>query len=407
MARFRVYLTPFTSTGVYDTEIEVTKDVASISDPKQTIDSTDFDVGVIKNSGLNIVLRNHHGHYSDVGNINSIFKSTRKNSKIRITWDIRDYDMICGFFTCGDEPLGGEYEIFRGLLNEVSSTSDIALQQATFACLGYESVLDEIEIPYSDLSNGDLFSVVLNDCLDQSPFNTLTSVSVSNITPGTDLAIDDKSSLENKTVGAVLKNLLLAANSVLFLKNNTVYVTDRTASDATEFTFYGQAAISGIENIINIPKYRDGMNRVFNQWTWSDTTVVARDTTSQDDYGVRAKEIKLDVIADASTAKIQTILNANRTEFSFPKIELDLETPIWYDTLALNILDRVSIDYPTVNIPADSAPIPRYGQVEYDGTARYPYEQWALTIDSTTSFKIMNKKINVKKQTITFGLREV
>lgn len=408
MARWRVYIKPFDDDGEYQSDwTEVTSDVIELGSPKQGIDNTEFDVGVIKNSGFNITLRNDHGHYSEVNILTSIFRFTRKNTLIKITWDIRDYDLVCGFFQCGREPLGGEYLVFTGVINEVTSVSNIQYQQAVFSVLGFDSLLNEIDVPYSSINNGDTLSAMLYAMINQAPFTDHVSVSLSNITPGTDLAIDDKSSLENKTVGKVLKNILLAAQSVLFIKDGTVFVTDRTASEGTAFTFYGQAS-DRIENIISVPKYRDGMNRVFNHWIWTDVpAVVARDLTSITRYGTLEKEIKCELISDSSTSKIQTILNANRDEFSFPKRELDVETPIWYGTLALNILDRVVIDYPTVYIAADGGDIPRYDLAHiYDGTVRYPFEQWSLTIGTETDFKIVGKKIDVKKHTITFSLRE-
>ena len=407
MARWRVYLKVFDDDGVYQDDYqEVTSDVVAIGNPSQAIDNNDFNVGIIRNNGFQLTLRNDHGHYSDVDSLQSIFRFSRKNVLVKITWDFRNYDLICGFFTCGTEPLGGEYTVFEGLINEVTTTANIITQQAIFSVLGYDSLIDSIEVPYSSISNGDLFSSLIKDCIDQSPFNALISVDASNITPGTDLAADDVTSYENAVVGDVLPDLLLAANSVLYVKDNTAYVTDRTASATSQFTFYGQGTNSGIENIINIPKFRDGMNRVFNYWTWADTTTRSRDTTSIDKYGIRKKEMKLAIINDGSTSKIQSILDANKTEFAFPKIELELETPIWYDVLALNILDKVNIDYPTLYFPYDGGDLPRYGLTIYDGAARYPFEQWALTIDVSTDFKIMSKKIDTKKQTITFGLRE-
>lgn len=408
MARWRVYIKPFDVNGNYVSEyIEITRDVASLGSPKQGIDNTEFDVGVIKNSGFNITLRNDHGHYSGVTELQSIFRYTRKNSLLKITWDFRDRGLICGFFQCGREPLGGEYVVFEGLINEVTSSSDIQAQQATFACLGFDSLLQEIAVPYSSINNGDSFSTILYAMLNQAPFTDLVTVSLSNITPSTNIAIDDKTTLENKTVGQVLKPLLLAANSVLFIKDGIVYVTGRDESSTNMFTFYGQASRSN-ENIISIPKFRDGMNRVFNMWTWEDVpSVYSRDLTSIAQYGQLSKQMKLEIISDASTSKIQTILDANKTEFAYPKIELDLETPIWYDVLGLEILDKVNIDYPTIYISFDGGPLPRYDQgFLYDGTARYPHEQWALTLSTETYFKIMAKKIDVKKQTITFSLRE-
>lgn len=408
MARWRVYIKPFNDDGEYlDDYIEVTRDVATLGSPRVAVDNTEFDVGVVKNSGFNVTLRNDHGKYSEVNELKSIFRTTRKNSLIKITWDFRDRDLLAGFFQCGREPLGGEYLVFEGLINEVTSAADIQAQQATFAVLGFDSLLSEIEVPFSSINDGDLFSTAIYTMLNQAPFTDHVTVNLANITPSTDLAIDDKTTLENKTVGQVLKQILLAANSVLYIKSNTVYVVPRDESATLMFTFYGQASRNN-ENILNIPKFRDGMNRVFNLWQWEELPdVVARDVVSIETYGAKPKVMKLDIISDSSTSKIQTILDANRDEFAFPKIELDLETPLWYDVLALEILDKVNIDYPTVYISFDGNPLPRYDQGPiYDGTYRYPHSQWSLTLGTETTFKIMGKKIDVKKQTILFNLRE-
>lgn len=406
MARFRVYVKPFDDAGVYQsTFTEITDDVIKLSNISRAIDNNEFQVGVIKNSGLTISLRNDLGTYNDADDIRSIFRYKRKNSIIKVTWDIRDYDLICGFFSPGNEPLGGEVEIFRGVLHEVTSASDIEKQNATFKVLSYEALLDETEIPYSALSNGDLFSSVLLDCIDQAPFNELVTVGAGNISLGTDLAIDDKTSYESKTVGNVLQNLLLASNSVLYIDDLIAYSKARTASASVQKIFYGQASINGIENIIKVPKIREGLNRFFNYWTWEDTALVSKDQSSIDLYGVRRKEIALSVIDDTSTTKIQSILDTNRTEFAYPKLELDLVVPINYENLALAILDKVQLDYPTVYTPFDGGVLPRYGLSNYSAV-RYPYGQWSLTLTTDTNFKIISKQIDPLKQVITLGIRE-
>lgn len=402
--QYRVYIKPFDDTGVYlEDFIEVTKDVVSISDITQKIDSSEFDVGIIRNSGVNIVLRNELGLYSDVSYLTSIFKFKRKNSIVKLTWTIQDSPNYCGFTTCGEALLGEEIILFEGVLNEISSSVDISKQQITFQILGYESLLDEIETPFSSISNGDNLSDVILEMLNQSPFNTLVTVSALNINVGFDTTIDVKDSLETNTVGENLKNVLLAANSVLYITDNVVYVAPREETVDLKFSFYGQAAIVGIENIINIPKFRDGLNRTFNYWVWPDTDIISKDVSSITLYGALKKEFGIDIITNDT--KRANILEANREEFSFPKAELDLETPLLYETWALNILDKVQVDYPTVYSPADNNPLPRYGAVVY-GTSRYPYGQFTLTIDSSRRFKILSKKLNKKKNTILFTLRE-
>lgn len=403
--RYRVYIKPFDDQGIYLSDfIEVTKDVLSISDITQKIDSSEYDVGIIRNSGVNVILRNEQGLYSDINTLTSIFRYKRKSSIVRVTWSIQDSPNYCGFTTCGEALLGDEITLFEGVLNEISSSIDISKQQITFQVLGYESILDEMETPYADITNGDTLSDTIIALINQAPFNDLVEVHAMNIGVGFDTTIDDKESLEGKTVGENLDSLLLATNAVLYIINNTVYVSPRTPTPEVKYAFYGQGSITGIENIINIPKYRDGLNRTFNYWVWPDTGVISRDVSSIDLYGALKKSFEIAIIT--IDTKRADILETNRVEFAFPKAELDLETPMLYETWALNILDRVQIDYPTVYTPADNNPLPRYGAVVY-GTSRYPFGQFTLTIDNSRRFKILSKKLNKKKNTILFTLREI
>lgn len=410
-----MYLKSFEEDGTYEVDFtEITNDVVSVGAVQLGIENTEYDVGLIKTAGLQLVLRNDLGKFSEPENSKSIFKLKRKNSIIKITWDIRDYDLICGWFFPGVEPLGGEVEIFRGVLNEVNSASDIDKQQAKFTVLGFESLLSEVTVPFDSIttdsenfpSPGDTISEALFKCLDQAPINELLTVDLSNFVCGYNTTVDEKEFLENKTVSEALKDLLLTGNSVLYIKNNTVYVSAREGSVDLKYTFYGQASIIGIENILGVPDYKDGLNRTFNYWTWKDTTLVSQDVASVDLYGIRKKEFSSPAIFNFSTTKIQASLDANKTEFAFPKIELELQTPMTYSTLALEILDKVSIDYPTIYSPADSNLLPRYGLSNY-GAVRYPYAQQSLTITPERRFKIINKKIDVTKQIVSFKLREM
>ncbi len=71
MARFRVYFKPFNPNGTYQTDwTEVTADVAVLGDIKSGIEDTSFDVGAVRNKGVNLVMRKcgcfHHRNYSKV-----------------------------------------------------------------------------------------------------------------------------------------------------------------------------------------------------------------------------------------------------------------------------------------------------------------------------------------------------
>lgn len=405
--RYRVYIKPFDDDGNYQPDfIEVTDHVTGIGAISQTIDASEYNVGLFKNSGFQIKLRNDNGYFSEVGQVRSIFRFKRKDSQVKVTWDVADHDLICGFFECGQEVLGQETEIFRGVINDISSFSSILDQQAVFSILGFDSMLSGVLVPFASISNGELLSSIIYKCLNQAPFNELVTVDALNIDLGNDIAIDSKDDFENRPVSDVLPDLSLAANSVVYLKNNVVYVTPRDESDDLKYTFYGQASNNGIENVLNIPKLRDGINRVFNNWFWTETSVFSRAVDSIDTYGIRKKEVSLAFIDASSTAKIQSILDANMAEFSFPKTELELETPLNYDRLDLEILDKIQIDYPTVYTSFDGNPLPRYGAARY-GQVRYPYGLWALTIDRDRRFKILGRKIDPTKNTLMLTLREI
>ncbi len=403
-----MYLKQFVSEGVYaDDFTEITRDTLKFGNISQQLDNTDYDIGVLRNGGLTITMRNDEGKYGEADTLKSVFKFKRSDSIIKITWDFRDYDLIAGFFSPGEEPLTDEVEIFRGLITEVSSASDIREQDVVFSVLAFETLFEREIVPIDAISDGDDVSEILFTILDQAKITDLLTVDVGNISVGLDTAIDLKESLENKTVKEALEELLFISNSVLRIEDSVIYVTDRSESVDTEHEFFGQASINGIENVIAIKAFRDGLNRTFNFWGWENSSLFSRDTSSVDKYGVLKHTIASDLIELASTSKIQSILDSNKTSFAFPKTEFQLETPVNYETLALNLLDKVSVDYPTVYTPADNNPLPRYGQNFYDSSAVYPFEQWSLNISSVDRFKILAKRIDPMKSTMIFTLRKV
>lgn len=404
--RYRVYIKPFDDSGNYVPDfIEVTNDVNKLTNTGQSIDNTEYDVGIIKNTNITLTLKNDKGYYSSPLDLRSMFRTKRKNSLVKITFDMGDYPLICNFFKAGGEILNYEQTIFTGVLNETNSAIDVFKQQISFTCLGFESLLNEIPFPFADVVNGDNASEVMYKMFNQSPFNELVVVDTDNITLNYDAVLDDVSDFATKTCGEQLAELLITCNSVMYIKDGTVYVTNRDATEDIKYSFYGQASIIGTENIINLPSYRDGLNRVFNYWTWKETTLFSADADSILTYGTLKKEINDFSFITNNTTK-QTVLDRNKADFKIPKIEIDIVTPQNYDTLALSLLDRVNIDYPNVYTSQDGDELPRYGLNIY-GAARYPYGEYSLTITQQTDFKIISRTIDTTKNMMTFKLREV
>lgn len=405
MARFRFYLTPFTDLGEYDEEFEITDEVDSqgLGQLKHTLDNTEYDIGIFKNSGINLTLVNSDGRFAEVGGPNTVFKFRRSNSLVRVTYQSAESDSLCGFVVCGEAQLSEETELFSGLLNDDALKMDADSQTLSFKVLGRESILSEIEAPFDDIENGDLFSEVMLKCLDQFGITRLLTVDPSNITCGLDLAIDDKTDFLNKTVIEVLKEILFLSNSVLFITDDAIIISPRAPSSDLKFTFFGQGAMSGSENIVDISDFRSGLNRTFNYWTWTNTSLLSTTADSVLQNGIKKKEINSSVIT--AEAKRQLILDTLNLEFATPKREMILKAPLDYETLALWLLDRVAVDNPNVAIAAGGN-LPLWDKAKWD-IDRFPHEILPLTIDSALRFKILSRSIDPTNHEVSFELREL
>lgn len=408
MSHFNVYLKPFNEDGSYsDDWLDITEDVnfSSIGDIRQSVDDDEYDVGVFKFSDFNLELRNEHGRYSDVDGLKSIFRYKRADSLLKLTWVEADEEPYTGVCIAGDALCGNdEIEIFQGLLTDEATETDIKDQTARFRVRGRESIFAQVEAPFSSLANGDLVSAIIKDCLNQSDITSLLTYSSSNIVPGNDVVVDDVSEYQNKTVKEVLDDLLLISNSVLYVKDGTIYVSSRDGGSTVSETFYGQASNNGIESIISIEKLRTGLNQTFNYWTWAETTLIKKDNDSIALYGVRKKEISHGPITTDATR--EDLLTDLKDEFSTPKLSFVLKTPLSPARIPLSILDRVTVDYPTVFYTTEQVPVPVYGVSRY-GESSYPLGEWSLTLGDNEPLKIMGKVIKIKDQILEFSLKRI
>lgn len=406
MSIFRLYINPKDDIGDFTGFREVTPDVTSdgFGVVSQDIDNNEFDVGVFNFNSFTVRLRNEEGLYSDINNIASIFRNRRGGSKFQVRWKQTETP-YAGLAIAGKAVISPEVVIYDGVINDDSSRLDIDDQQITFKVLSSDSVFTEVETPFASISVDDLYSDTIFLLLNQVEITKIMTIDVSNITVGLDLEMDVVTEFENETVKESLDRLLFQSNSIMFLRDNVVFIKPRDGGATAVHTFIGQASNNGIEDIQKLSSISAGRNQVFNFWTWRDTTLKATDTDSITANGIRKKQIEFDEITN--TAKRQSILDAQRDEFSVQKQEFRLTTFLTYETLAINMLDRVSVDYPTVVSPGlPGADIPLYGVAIY-GEAIYPREEFSITIDKDTPFKIMGIKINKKSQNIIFKIKEI
>lgn len=407
MSRFRAYLQPFDDNGNLTDFVEVTEDVdlQSISDISVKIDNDEYDVGLFNFNSFSVKFRNEHGRYSEVGNSTSIFKFRRAGTPFKLTWQVSDDFTECGIAVAGKSKLTPEVDVLTGVLNDEATRLSISTQQITFRVLTSDSIFSAVETPFGSISVSDLYSDIIFTVLNQTEITDILTIDVANINVGLDLAVDDVAKFENTTVKEALDRLLFQSNSVLYIKDQTVFVSSRDGGAESEKTFTGQGSNKGIEDIVRIEQVSSGLNSTFNFWTWRDTTLKSEDASSITSNGIKKKEISFDEITDSG--KRQQVLDAQKTEFANRKQELQLTTFLDYENLALKLLDQVRVDYPTVYYPAEAGgELPIYGVSRY-GEANYPESEISITISDLTPFKIMGINIRTKDQTMTFKLKEM
>lgn len=405
---WRFYITPFLDGGEYGTEIEVTKDVVfnSIGNLQLALDNSDYNIGILRNSNFAITLNNKEGYYSDIDVPESIFRFTRARSLFRLSYASDNNANYAGMIVAGSTVIAAETTIFEGLIDDNAAATNIQDHKLPLTVLGFESLLDNIPVNYSTITNGDTTEVTLYKLLNQTAFTDYVTVDSGNINAGSDQIIDDKTPYENQTVRGAVSDLLLASSSVLYIVDNVLYISPRTAGVTSEKTFYGQAAFLGIENIISIDNIRTGYAKIFNYITWRETpSIIVQDADSVLTYGVKKQELSIGFFTNSG--RISTLLAAILAEFKDQKQELVLTTAVDYTTLALQFLDRVTIDYPLMVVPGSiGGALPIYGVTLY-GAGTYPKRLSNFSVDPAADYKIINIETNIQNSTIKFKLRKI
>lgn len=401
--KIRIYFTPFVTGEIYGEEVEVTNFVQeqSISRLRQQVDQSEYDIGIFKFQDTNIIMNNQSGKFGQPGDGISIFGVRRTGSKVRITWELEDDDVQCNNAFVGDAFLSETKTIFKGTLNDEASTEDIQTQTISFKIMGREAVFSQVEAPTGDYTLADTFKELMVKSLVSPLITNLFTVDADNINPPVDLVIDLLDQWVGATVKKVFDDLLLVSNSILYIRDDTIFIVSRDPSAESKFTFFGPTSEEGIENIQDLSKVRFSLNKTFNFWQWDD--FIIRGAASIASFGVRKKAFSFDGITD--NGKKGTILTALQDEFSLPVREFDLTTPATYETIELFIGDQVRVDYPTIFFTSEGNQLPYYDRSKYD-EAVYPAGEFSITIDKEVPHKIMGRTFDLKKKLITFKIRE-
>ena len=410
MSRFRAYINPRDDAGNFTGYQEVTEDVnlESMGEIQQQIDNDEYSVGLFRFNDFSLKFRNEHGRYSDVDVVESMFRFRRSGSKFKLTWEGVDDGPQCGLAVAGAShgaTLNDITDVFIGVISDEATKLDIDDQRISFRVLSTDSTFLNVTAPFASFSIGQLYSDAIFAALNQSEITEYLTVSALNINVGLDQTFDSVSEFENKTVKEFLDEVLFQSNSVLYIKDETIFVASRDGGLTSQFTFRGQASNEGIEDIIKISDVNTGLNNVFNYWTWKDTTLLKKDDASITTNGVRKREVDLEGVT--STAKREAVLEANKEQFKLKKQTFNLTVAITGELLKIPMLSQVRVDYPTTFTPAEvGGEIPIYGLAIY-GEDRYPFGQFSITINKDVPYKIIGINIITKTQQIKFKIKEI
>lgn len=406
MSSIRVYIKPFTQLGEYAADfIEVTDYVEKVGDMTIDSDSSGYDIGIYRNSGFNLQLNNRDGLFSDVGTPNSMFNYKRSNSIVKVTWDIANFVLTpTAADSMFDQYVSSEVIIFEGLLSDESLTEDAKQEKTNFRVLGFETLFVNEKIPFSTLVLGDDIEDLLYKIMNVLTVTDLLTVSAVNITVGLNQVPDAIAQLENKTIKSALDELLLVSNSVLYIENRVVYVKPRTPGVAIDYTFYGPNAVTGIENLQDVKNISNGQNKLFNFFSWRNSTQTAARNRSINKYKHKIKELSSDLFTDKP--KQFQVMESLLDEFGFPKQEMDVTVNLKYETLNINLLDRVNMDYPIQIIESEGFDFPICG-VAICGDAVLPKAVFSFSMDPSKNFKVIKRTISPEKRNISFRIREI
>lgn len=409
MSEIKIYIQPMNDEFEYLDFIDVTADVveSNLGSIKQETDFNEYDIGIFKFSNVSITLNNSSGKYSDVGQPKSIFRGTRNDSIIRISWQVANDLTQCGNTICGNSLTNLEVVVFEGLLADDSAGFSIENQEIKFRVLGFESLFEKTIFDGSAVANTDYLSDILKININKPAVTKILTYNALNINVGSDYVFNVESHFYQKKFSEVINELLFLTNSNLYIKDRTIYIEPNENDINYSYYFYGHTSDVGSENIVSMNEIKTGFTKLYNYLIYKNSeNNVNREMQrleSVEYYGIKKKEFTYDSITNTTT--IDSILDTILDEYSFPRTEISLTTILNYGTLELNFYDTVSIDYPTELYAEYGETMPIYGVDTY-GNCRYPYGKWHYVILPIQKFKILNRTIDLKNNLITFKLRE-
>lgn len=402
---YKVFFTPISQDddNVYADEVDVSDRIllSGVGNIKQSIDASDYNIGVFTFSDLELKGFNFDGYFNE-NDRRSIFQSTRDRCRVRIVF--RKAIMTRGDGGTVLDSTETDTVTFRGLINEEATRIELIRDQIRFKVLSRDSVLRTTQVSAGVINDGDLASSAIFSILNTPRITSVLSVSALNINPDLDVTIDDGGFFDSKGVKESLDKLLFASNSVLIIDDDgTIHVQSRAHDpDADPLLLFGKFDPLKRENIISIDNYNQGRHRAF-------TSVVVNQTQSTNTifaqaYGLRTKTFDLPFITDTGTET--DIADRVVDEFKVPKTEM--EVTVATDLIRdIPILSPVSISYPLRIEPFPGTFLPVFSVTMFnDADAPFPLQFGSTSIDSRTGFKIIEIEHHPEKFTSKLKLRQ-
>ena len=335
-----VYLKRRYPSGSFDAEwIDITRWVVGggIDRVKYALDSGDFDVGIFVANSVRLSFDNSRGRFSEKHDPRSYWAAldTRHLSKVKIE---------AGYITDDDERSAATP--FNGIWDDTSFTTDDS-DQASVTLLAREAAMRRCSVVAGTLSSSVLASAAIYTLCSRAEVTDYITVSLANINPANDITIDDPTVYVNQKLDAVLNEICLITNSVLYVNDaGALIVTGRSHTAAVKYAFNSNSETGERDNVYAVRNVNSGRQRVKNAWIWSNTSLSASSSLLYlTAFGTTRKSISTAAVTTNGTR--QAIINALRDEFQFPKMELEIETDYmpgevtFYDTVTLDVRPRL------------------------------------------------------------------
>lgn len=331
-----VYIKRRKSDGTYEAEwFDISRLVANnLGAIKYSLDSKDFDIGVITQDNVSMTFDNSDGRFNSNDDSRSLWASyiSPHLTKVRIDFGYIDPDT--------DEQI--EDLTFEGFLDEKSVRVNSA-DRVSATILSLTSIFKAVEVPAGTFGSSLTVKNAVKVLLSRSEITAHITVDEVNINPDLNFTIDDPSVYNSKKIDSVLNELMLLSNSIAFVDpTKSVVVRGRDVGNSVSHRFYKNPRVGAKpDNVYKVTAINSGRQRLKNFVFWQGGSI---NSQSAEVYRQRYGTTKRPVSAASVTNTVtqQSIVSRILDEWQFPKQELEIEVD-YLGTLA-QFLQVVTLD---------------------------------------------------------------